>query len=201
MKSLRFISMENSSSMTGIAIEACLTLPVAGEALAHGQIPYFTGLIHRLYGAVTGLARDPRAHMRPVFKVNKIRHRGDFLPLDRFLLLPVLLQFLHLRLTRSRNLVAAHAPLDRRYARHRRSPCERMTILASDLEIPCVDLMAKGNGLWRAGGITGKGQPDSNRECRKAKKRNPDEPRFHSTLFLLTEAAYVSNQLLDLLVL
>lgn len=133
--------------MTRIAVEACLTFPMTRQAFAHAQIHDLTRLIHRLYGTVTGLTCNPRVNMWPVLEVNEIRHRSDLLPLDGFLLLPVLLQLLHLGLICSRNLVAPHASLDRRDAGHRGSTGKRMAVLAGNLEIPCMDLMAEGNGL------------------------------------------------------
>ena len=98
--------------MAGDTVDTRFLRSVAGQTLVHIQSIHLYGLLHRLDTAMAGLALDASSDMGPVLKKNKIRHRGDFDPLDRLFLIPMILEFLYLRLVRRSNLMTTHASLN-----------------------------------------------------------------------------------------
>ena len=137
------------SPMTGHTVDTDLFFPVASQTLAHGQ-SIRLGFLHCFDRAVTGLTLDPGSNMGPMFKKHKICHGGDLGPLDWLFLVPILLQFLHFRFVRRRYLMTTHAALDRRDTRHTGAPGIAMAVLAGNLVISRVDLVAKSNRLLLA---------------------------------------------------
>jgi len=135
--------------MTGHTVDTDLFFPVASQTLAHGQ-SIRLGFLHCFDRAVTGLTLDPGSNMGPMFKKHKICHGGDLGPLDWLFLVPILLQFLHFRFVRRRYLMTTHAALDRRDTRHTGAPGIAMAVLAGNLVISRVDLVAKSNRLLLA---------------------------------------------------
>ena len=135
--------------MAGETVDTYFLLAVAGQTLAHVQSFHLSGFSHRLDLAMAGLALDTGSNMGPVLKKHKIRERGDFDPLDRLFLIPMTLEFLNFGLVRCRNLMTAHAALNRWDPGHSGAPGITVAILAGDLKIARVDLMAERNGLPR----------------------------------------------------
>ena len=135
--------------MTDHTVDTDLFFPVASQTLAHDQTVRL-GFLHCFDRAVTGLTLDPSPNMRPVLEEHKIRHRSYFDPLDRSLLIPVILQLLDFRLVRRGNLMTTHAALDRRDTRHTGAPGVTVTVLASDLVFSRVDLVAESDRLLLA---------------------------------------------------
>lgn len=140
--------------MAGDTVDTRFLLPVAGQTLVHIQSIHLYGLLHRLDRAMTGLALDAGSDMGPVLKKNKIRHRGDFDPLDRLLPVPVILEFLDLRLVRRGNLMTTHAPLNRRYPGYCGPAGIAVAVLARYLKIPGVNLMAETDRLLSNSGTS-----------------------------------------------
>jgi len=137
------------SPMTGHTVDTDLFFPVASQTLAHGQ-SIRLGFLHCFDRAVTGLTLDPGSNMGPMFKKHKICHGGDLGPLDWLFLIPVILKFLYFRFVRRGNLMTTHAALDRRDTRHTGAPGITMAVLAGNLVISRVDLVAKSNRLLLA---------------------------------------------------
>ena len=137
------------SPMTGHTVDTDLFFPVASQTLAHGQ-SIRLGFLHCFDRAVTGLTLDPGSNMGPMFKKHKICHGGDLGPLDWLFLIPVILEFLYFRFVRRSNLMTTHAALDRRDTRHTGAPGIAMAVLAGNLVISRVDLVAKSNRLLLA---------------------------------------------------
>ena len=105
--------------MADRAINAHLSLTVTAHTDIHRQVLVLFHLPHGLYGTVTGLTGESILDVGPVLKEDKVRHPGDLRPGDRPIAIPVTLQFLNLRFIGRRDLVAAHAELDRGHARDR----------------------------------------------------------------------------------
>ena len=85
--------------------------------------------------------------MGPVLKKHIIRHRGHFDPLDRLLLILVILELLYLRIVRRRNLMTTDAALGGGNTGNGVSPRINMAILARNFIIPGVDFVVEGDGL------------------------------------------------------
>ena len=149
--------------MANDAVNTCFFFSVTGQALAHRQSVNLSRLFHRFDRTVTGLALDTGPNMRPVFEEHKIRPRSYFGPLNRLLLIPVILEFLYLRFVRRGNLMTTHAALHRRNPGHRSAPGIAMAVLAGNLVFSRVDLVAKRNRLllaFRAAGARQKNGAD-----------------------------------------
>ncbi len=132
--------------MADETVNAHFFFSMADQALAHGEgLPH--RLVHCLDRAMTRLALDAGANMRPMLKKNKIGDRENSDPLNRLLLIPMILDLLNLRLIRRSNLVTAHASFHRRDASYCSVPGIGVAILAGYFKIPGVNLMAKVNGL------------------------------------------------------
>lgn len=143
------------SPMTDHTVDTDLFFTVASQTLAHDQSVWL-GFLHCFDRAVTGLTLDTGPNMRPVPEEHKIRHRSYFDPLDRLLLIPVILQLLDFGLVRRGNLMTTHAALHRRNPGHRSAPGIAMAVLASDLVFSRVDLVAKSERLllvFRTAGV------------------------------------------------
>lgn len=165
-------------SVADHTVNACLPLPVASQALAHGEILNLSYLDHAFHGPMAGLARDLGPNMRPMLKINKVGKSGYLLPRDAFFLIPVLLELLHFGLIRARDLVAPHASLERRDACDGGPPRIDVAILTCDPVIPCMNFMAECDRLRGRRGISGKSKP-SFQSRRHENQDNPDTPVFH----------------------
>ena len=133
--------------MAGDTVDTRFLRSVAGQTLVHIQSIHLYGLLHRLDRAMAGLALDASSDMGPVLKKNKIRHRGDFAPLDRLLPVPVILEFLDLGLVRRSNLMTTHASLNRRNTGNRSTAGIAVAVLAGYLKISGVNFVAETDGL------------------------------------------------------
>lgn len=184
------------SPMTDHTVDTDLFFTVASQTLAHDQSVRL-GFLHCFDRAVTGLTLDTGPNMRPVLEEHKIRHRSYFDPLDRLLLIPVILQLLDFGLVRCGNLMTTHAALDRRDTRHTGAPGIAMAVLARYFVITCVDLMAEGDRLNGARRLARKSQSHSDSYDKEGQQAYPDQPLFHAGLFF-TERAYVGDELMDL---
>jgi len=133
--------------MAGDAVDTRFLRSVAGQTLVHIQSIHLYGLLHRLDRAMTGLALDAGSDMGRVLKKNKIRHRGDFDPLDRLFLIPMILEFLYFRLVRRGNLMTTHAPLNRGNTGYCGPAGIAVAVLAGYLKIAGVNFVAETDGL------------------------------------------------------
>ena len=133
--------------MAGDTVDTRFLRSVAGQTLVHIQSIHLYGLLHRLDRAMAGLALDASSDMGPVLKKNKIRHRGDFDPLDRLFLIPMILEFLYFRLVRRGNLMTTHAPLNRGNTGYCGPAGIAVAVLAGYLKIAGVNFVAETDGL------------------------------------------------------
>jgi len=139
--------------MADETVNAHFFFSVADQALAHGEsLPH--DLVHCLDRAMTRLALDAGANVRPMLKKNKIGDRKNSDPLNRLLLIPMVLDLLNLRLIRRSNLVTAHASFHRRDAGYRSAAGIGVAVLAAYFKIPGVNLVAEIDGLLRHSSTT-----------------------------------------------
>lgn len=191
--------MKALSAMADDAVDTDLPLAVAGDTIIHIQSSNLFYLLHGLDRPMAGLACDFRANVRPMLKKDKVGHRSRLAPLNRLLSVPVAFQLLHFWLVCRRDFVAPHATLDGGNAGYGSSASIDVAILARYLVITRVDLMAEGNRLNGSRCPAGKSQSHSDGYDKEGQQACPDQPLFHSKLFL-AEASYVGDQLMDLLI-
>jgi hypothetical protein len=139
--------MEACSAMANSAVDTYLPLTVAGNAIAHCQIHGLIHAVHSLNGAMTGLTKNFGTNVRPVLKVNKIRHRGNLVPPDGLFLVPIVFQFLNLWVACRSYFMAAHATLNGRNARYGSPLGIDVAISAGDLILARMDFVIEGNWL------------------------------------------------------
>src|SRR5262249_32020819 len=136
------------------AVERSLPLGVTGHTPAHRQGGHLGELRHRLYLPVALLAGQPYLDMALVRKVHDPGDLVDTGPLDWLPVLPEgaeLLDFLlELGVFRGDDLVTAHAPLDGGKAGERGTARVGVAVLAVDLELTRVNLVAEQDRLLRA---------------------------------------------------
>src|SRR3990172_9282264 len=146
-KSRRSIRLLIVSLVTGGTVHRCPPLVVTVQAPAHLQRSKLVDLVHRLHRPVALLAAHAGAHVALMREVNEVRHAVDSNPGNGLALLPVGRQLAHLRLPYAHQGVTAHAGLNRRNPRHRAAPGVGVTILAGNLFLPGVQLVAEEYGL------------------------------------------------------
>src|SRR5262249_21929270 len=142
------------SVVTHHAVERTLPLGVTGHAPPHRQGSNLGELGHRLDLPVALLAGQPYLDVALVRKVHEPGDLVDPYPLDRLGVLPIspeLLDFLlELGILGGHDLMATHTPLDRGQTSEGRAPRVGVAVLAINLEVACVDLVAEQDGLLRA---------------------------------------------------
>src|SRR5438309_8252060 len=105
---------------------------------------------HALDGAVAGLARDGKAHVRRVREERELRHLEDAHPRDRLAAPREVVELGDLWIVLGADdLVAAHASLDRGKPRVLRAPRIGVAVLARDLERAGVDHVVEEDRLTR----------------------------------------------------
>lgn len=156
-----FAATCDNSSMTSIAINACLVLPMAVDAEGHVvERKRRLQFHHRSNFAVTGFALDTLRDVRIVIEVHKVCNMVHPHPLNRLFAFPRLSHLDDLRLGRSYKLMTAHAGLERRNIRVRSSSHTAMAILASNLILPRVFRVTKRDRLARTNFL-----PLTRRDC------------------------------------
>jgi len=105
--------------------------------------------VHFLNRAMTILAGHPAGNVTLVGKTHIVGEIVDLDPLDRFVLIELLGDFLDEGLVRRDQLVAAHTGVRWGNARNRRAPGRGVAIFAGDFLIARVQLVAKRDRLRR----------------------------------------------------
>ncbi len=183
--------------MADDTVDTDVPLAVAQDTIVHIKSSNLFYLIHGLNRTVAGLTCVSGANVRPVLEKNEVRHRSHLGPLNRLLSVPVAFQLLHFWLGCCRDFVATHATLNGGNAGYGSSASIDVAILARYLVITRVDLMAEGNRLCGARRLARKSESYSDSYDREGQQACPDQPLFHSKLFL-AEASYVRDKLVDL---
>lgn len=183
--------------MADDTVDTDVPLAVAQDTIVHIKSSNLFYLIHGLNRTVAGLTCVSGANVRPVLEKNEVRHRSHLGPLNRLLSVPVAFQLLHFWLGCCRDFVATHATLNGGNAGYGSSASIDVAILARYLVITRVDLMAEGNRLSGIRRLARKSQSYSDSYDREGQQACPDQPLFHSKLFL-AEASYVRDKLVDL---
>jgi hypothetical protein len=107
-----------------------------------------------LHRAVTRLAGDARRDVAVVAELHVVGHAMDADPIDRLLVLPVLLELLDALEVGAELGVAAHARLDRGNSGHAAAVRTTVTVEAIDLVLAGVQRVAERDrlhGPWRVG--------------------------------------------------
>jgi hypothetical protein len=131
----------------GFRGKGILRIPMTSQTIAH---PHGHGLIynvHRLHFAVTRLAENSGAYVRPVIKINVIRQGVNSQPLHRRSRGIHGGDPLDIRAFRPGDSVAVHALFDIRDARLPRLQGAAMAIKAGDFHNPGVQFVGVGDGL------------------------------------------------------
>src|SRR5262245_61772962 len=177
------------SVMARDAVERPLPLGVTRDAPAHGQRRDLRHDRHGLHWPVTGLASEPDLHVALVRELDEPGDLVDADPLHGPPVLPVGFElldlFLELGVAGGDDLVAAHAALHRGHAGVARASRVGMTVLAVDLEVARVDLVAEQDRLPRPvargpralrlgpNGATGQEQQEEEPWTRGSQRRAP----------------------------
>jgi hypothetical protein len=128
-------------------ISRSASLLMATEAPAHLQGRDLTHHLHRLNRPVARLTGDASRDMPFMIESGELGQLMHPHPGDRFLLIPVGLEFLDLSIVGRHGVVAPDTSLDRGHAGHRGPARAIVTEKTIDLKIPSMDLVAEGDGL------------------------------------------------------
>ncbi len=136
-----------------------------------------------------------------MLEVNIIGHLSDLNPLNGLFLAPVVSQFSYFGVSPCRNFVAAHTTPYRRNTSYGGPSRIDMAVLAGDFVVTRMDLMAEYDRLLRRRrSAAGNGKTYHDGYGKKCQEAYSDQPLFHLALFFLTEASYISDEIVDLLV-
>jgi hypothetical protein len=133
----------------GIHRKRVLRIPMASEAVAHAHRHVLIHDIHGLHFAMTSLAENAGAHVRPVIKINVVRQGVNPLPFQRRSRSIHGRDLLNIRAVCLCHFVAVHAFIHRRNSCLARFQSSGMTIETGNFQGARMELMRIRNRLLR----------------------------------------------------
>ncbi len=135
--------------MTRITLHRRLILSMTLDTISHRQIDLLCNHRHRFDIAMAFFTSDPFGDMPTMVEIDKIGHIVDPNPFKRISLFNQCLHFLNVRAVRFDQRMTIHASLHARNRSDARFVNAGVTILARDIQIPRMELVAERNRLCR----------------------------------------------------